>query len=345
LSLRDVITGREARSYLMAIVMAFIGALVLMALAGTNPFSGIYLLIAGALGNVFGLSETLVKLTPILLASLGCVIAFKAKVWNIGAEGQLYIGALTTAWVGTMSWVPPGLGLPLVIIASFVVAGSYALIAAVLKVKRGVNEVISTIMMNYIAYWVAHYFIHWPPLRDPNQPNPQTLPILPGSSLPILISGTRLHSGILIAVVATVLVYVLLTKTKLGYEIKITGSNPSAATYGGIKVWRVVLVAMFLSGGLAGLAGMGEVAGLHGYLLDDISPSYGYIAALVALFGRLNVFGVFLGALFVSILFNGADIAQISLYLPKEIADVIVSIMVLLVISREIFLKRGVPKR
>jgi simple sugar transport system permease protein len=223
--------------------------------------------------------------------------------------------------------------------------GLYALVPAILKVKRGINEVITTIMMNYIAYWLAHYFIHWPPLRDPNAANPQTYPILPSAALPKLVFGTRLHAGFLIAIVSIFLVYILLEKTKTGYEIKITGSNPTAATYGGIKVGRVILISMLIGGGLAGLAGMGEVAGLHGYLLDDISPGYGYIAALIALFGRLNIIGVVLSAFFVSVLFNGADIMQLSLFIPRELADVIVSLMVLLIISRELFMKKGLKVR
>jgi len=322
--------------YLLVAVLAFLIILALIYVAGRNPINGIYYIVVYPLTNSFGFTETLVKMTPILLTSLGCLIAFRAGLWNIGAEGQLYMGAVMAAWLGTVAGILPVVHILLVTIASFVIGGAYALIPAFLKVKKNINEVLTTIILNYVAFWLAHYIIHWPPLRDPTAANPQTYPILASASLPLLIPQTRLHAGIFLALISTVIIYFILERSKLGYEINMTGSNMQAAMYGGINVKQIIMVSMLISGGLAGLAGMVEVVGLHGYLLDNISQGYGFVAVLVALLGAKNVIGVILAAFFASILYNGADIMQIYLATPKEIADTIVSVTMLLMISRKL---------
>jgi len=322
--------------YVFAVIIALVVGGGLIAMAGADPLLGYWALISGGFGGIRELTESLVKMTPLLTAGLGILIAFKCGFFNIGAEGQLYMGALFATFVGINLDSP--LALPASFLAGLLGGGMWGVIPAILKVKRGVNEVISTVILNYIAIWIVHYMIHWP-LRDPEIPNPQSYYVTPWAQLPRLLPGTRFHIGVIIAVLLAFLVYYFLSNTTLGYEIKATGFSPLAARYGSVNVSRTTVFAMLLSGGLAGIGGMIEVAGTHRYLMDDISPGYGYMAILVTLIANLHPLATIISGFFVGGLFTGAASMQRSLGVPLAFANVVVGVIVVFIIAKDTFIR------
>lgn len=244
--------------------------------------------------------------TPLILAALGIIVAFRCKFWNIGAEGQLLLGAAIAAWLGMSVKAPFSLMLPLLFSASFMAGAMWGVIPGYLKAKLQVNEIITTLMMNFIALLFVSFLVE-DLLKEEGALFPRTPPILPAAQLPKLIPGTRLHAGFIVAVALSILVYLVLQKTIFGYRIRSTGSNPLAARYGGINVTRYTIYAVILSGGLAGMAGMGEVSGVHYRLVNNISPGYGYFAIIVALLGRLHPIAVVLTGIFFGGLIVGSS--------------------------------------
>jgi len=320
-------------------LLALLVSCFLVVAVGASPLLAFKALIQGAFGSLNGLSETLVKATPLMLAGLGICVAFQARAWNIGAEGQMHLGALATALVGIyMPPFPPWGMLPLVISASFLAGSFWAAIPGWLKARWGVSEIITTIMMNYIAIHGINYMVHIP-MKEPGGFLPQSAPILPSAELPVLIERTRLHAGIVLALVGAGVLHVLLKYTTLGYQIQVVGLNPNAGQYSGIYVEKITLISMMLSGGFAGLAGMGEIAGIHHRLLENFSPGYGYTAIVVALLAYLKPLPV----IFVSILFAalliGADTMQRVAGLPNALVLVIESLIVLFVLGSGYFQK------
>ncbi|MFQ5915807.1 MAG: ABC transporter permease [Nitrospinota bacterium] len=236
-----------------ALLAALAVGAVLLILLRVNPLVAYAHMVLGAVGNLDGLAETLVKTTPLLLAGLSVALAFKCGVWNIGAEGQLYVGALAAVGIGiNQLHLPPPFLLPLAILMGFLCAALWGLITGFLKVYLQANEVIVTIMLNYIAILGASYLVNGPWAMGTV---PITKRIESSAELPLLVPGTRLHAGFLIAVVASLLVYVIIFKTRLGYEMRAMGHNPDAALYAGMRVNRIAVIALGLGGGLAGLAG------------------------------------------------------------------------------------------
>lgn len=318
----------------VALALLLVGGLI--ALMGVNPVEAYQALWRSAFGTRNGIGETLIRTTPLLLTGLAVLVAFRCGIWNIGAEGQLYMGALGAALVGIMSdSLPTVIHLPLVVAAGFAFGAAYGAIPGLMRAYRGANEIITTIMLNYIAIFFVGYLVTGP-MRDPGLllPQPQSPIIASAARLSKIISGTRAHSGIFIALVAAFVVYVLLWKTVAGYRIRAVGENPDAARFGGISVPRNIVLAMAISGGLAGLAGMAEVAGVRGYLIDNLSPGYGYTAIAVALLGGLHPAGVTLSAFFFAGLLAGADGLQRSVGVPTATVLIIQGLVLVFVIGR-----------
>src|SRR5262249_9700508 len=276
----------------LAIVIGLLSGAILLWLMGTYPWEAYREMAQGAFGSIYSLSETLVKASPLLLAGLGVGLAFRSGFWNIGAEGQLYMGAMGGAWVAlTYFGLSAPLLQPLMIVVGCLTGAFWGLIPAVLRAYWRVNEIITTLMFNYIAIlWVD--FLIYGPWKDPKAfgfpftpPLPQTarLPFLPGS---------RVHLGLLLGLLAAAGLAVLLGRTRLGYEIHIIRLSPDAAHYAGMNLARTTLLVMALSGGLAGLAGICEVAGVQGQLKHGLSPGYGYTAIIVAWLGRLHPWAI-----------------------------------------------------
>ncbi|RLG60217.1 ABC transporter permease, partial [Candidatus Geothermarchaeota archaeon] len=247
----------------LSILLTFLIASSLIIQAGVNPFYAYYHLFHGALGDKLALTETLVKFCPLLLCGLSVSIAFLCKFWNIGAEGQLYLGGLVSALFGVyFAGAPSYLIIPLMISSGFLAGASWAAIPAYLKARLNVDEVVTTLLGNWIVYFATSAILYGP-WKNPVTGWPESPPIIEASRLPKLVPGTRLHLGVVFAIIIAVIYYVIYNKTMWGLELKAIGSNPRAAEIRGIKVFRNFILAAILSGGIAGLAGVFEVAGIY----------------------------------------------------------------------------------
>ena len=315
---------------LLAPVAAVAAALALCALlvawTGAPVLRAYGLLLEGAAGSRFALTETLTRATPLILTGLAAAVAFRAKLWNIGAEGQLYMGALAAVVLGGgVLDLPAWLLLPTVMIAGAAAGGATLLGPAVLKVRFGVDEVVTTLLLNFIVLLLVSMLLEGA-LKDPMGMGwPQSAPVVEAAELPKLVERTRLHTGLLIALGLSVLLWLIDTRTIWGYENRAVGANPRAAAFAGMPVTRVMLRTALLSGGLAGLAGVIEVCGLKGYLTLDLSPGFGYSGIVVAMLAQLHPVGVVGAAVFIAGIFVGADAMSRAMPVPNYIADVLVA--------------------
>ncbi len=313
-----------------------VGALLVM-LAGASPVTGYLALVGGAFGNLNSFAEVLMKATPLLLAGLGISFAFRAGYWNIGAEGQIYMGALGATFVGlNLGALPTVVVLPLAIGTGFVMGALWGLIPGLLRARLGVSEIINTIMFNYIAIFLVSFLVTGP-MKEEGGYLPQTDLIAASAVLPKLLPPTRMHAGIILALVAAAILYWIMVRSTLGYRLRVVGENPEAARYAGISVNRIFIIAAGVSGGLAGLAGMSEISGLHQRLLEDISPGYGFTAIVVALLGRLHPLGVVIASILFAALRVGADAMQRRVGIPVAIVYIIQALVIFFVIGREFF--------
>ncbi|SLN10707.1 ABC transporter permease [Oceanibacterium hippocampi] len=303
-------------------------------------------LVRGALGSVFALSETLTRATPLILTGLAVAVAFRAKLWNIGGEGQLYAGAMAVTWLGTGAFtLPPYLMIPTLFVIGAIAGGILLLIPTILKVRLQVDEVVTTLLLNFVVLLFANWLLFgmW---KDPLAMGwPQAAPVVDEGTLPLLVAKTRLHAGFVIAVAVAVLVWALMRFTRWGFEIRAVGLNPEASRFAGLPMNRVILRTALISGGLAGLAGVTEVAGLKGYLTLDISPGFGYTGIAVAMLAGLHPLGVIASAIFIAAIYNGADAMSRAMSISNYLADVITATALLCVLASMLFtryrLRRG----
>jgi general nucleoside transport system permease protein len=316
-----------------AILVALLLCSGLIMWAGENPFEAYGLLFKGAVGSRFALTETLTRATPMILTGLAAAIAFRAKLWNIGGEGQFYMGALAATWLGTgMITLPAWAMVPFLVIVGALAGGLLLLLPALLKNKLKVDEVVTTLLLNFIILLLVNYLLEGP-LKDPMSLGwPQASPIIDEGILPTILAKSRLHLGFILALVAAVLVWAIMRFTVWGYEIRAVGHNVAAATFSGIKVNKTIVMTALISGGLAGIAGVGEVAGTKGYLTLDLSPGFGYAGIAVAMLAALHPLAVILSAMFLAGIYVGADSMSRALNVPTYIADVIVAASVLAVL-------------
>ncbi|WP_232826366.1 ABC transporter permease [Cyanothece sp. BG0011] len=314
-----------------AIVMSLIVGGILIVLIGKNPLEAYKILFQESLFNYYGFANTLTKTSPLLLASLGILIALKGGQFNIGGEGQIYLGALGSTlgglWVNNL---PSFLHIIVALTAGFLFGALWGIIPGYLKAYRGVNEVIITLLLNYIAINLISYLVHHP-LAEPNAPSAYSPLIAESAKLPIILPKTLAHAGILIGILFIIIVGILLKKTIVGYQIEVVGLNEQAARYGGISVSQTILLVMALSGGLCGLAGATEVMGLKYRLFENFSPGYGFNAIAIAFLSRGNVLGVCVTSLFFGALLSGANIMQRSAEVPVTIVGVIQGLTLLFV--------------
>ncbi|MCO5152147.1 MULTISPECIES: ABC transporter permease [unclassified Shinella] len=311
---------------LAAILATLLLVSLLVLAAGASPLSVFYLVARGAAGSQFALLETLTRATPLIFTGLAVAVAFRAKLWNIGAEAQLYIGGVVTVVLGTGALPLPSVILIPVLMAAAMAAGALLLLGpAVLKTRFGVDEVVTTLLLNFIVLLFVSMLLEGV-LKDPMGLGwPQSQKVIAEAQLPRLIQGKRLHLGFVIAIIAAVVVWVITTKTKLGYEMRAVGHNPEGARFVGIPVNLVLMKTALLSGGLAALAGFSEVSGLKGNLTLDLSAGYGYTGIVVAMLAMLNPLGVVASAIFVAGIFVGADAMSRAAKVPSYIADVMVA--------------------
>jgi ABC-type uncharacterized transport system permease subunit len=315
-----------------AVAGLLLGA-VLILLSGANPLVAYKTLALGALGGPRQLTDTILEATPLLIMGLGLMVAFRCRAWNIGGAGQFYIGALCGVIVGLTfqnSW-PAYLLIPAMLVAGAAGGALWAGIAALLKIKRGINEIITTLMLNYIAEFLVLYLARGP-MRETGSYLPQSAQLVGAARMPTL-PASQLHMGILIGLLFIPATYVLLWRTPLGFRLRAIGSNQNAAKYAGMSVAAGIGSALLFSGALAGLTGIIQVSALFPRLKDGIAADYGFTGILVALLGRLSPAGVTIAAFFFAALTIGAEAMQTSFGLPNSLAEVIQALVVLLVLA------------
>lgn len=325
--------GRKLVPPVLALTMTIVIASLLAMLAGANPFSVLGLILKGAFGSQFALLETLNRATPLIFTGLAVAVAFRAKFWNIGAEAQLYAGALMTVLLGTgvLPWPAPAL-LPVIIVASILAGAFLLLIPALLKTRFGVDEVVTTLLFNFIFLLFISMLLEGP-IKDPMGMGwPKSARLIPEARLPRLFEGLRLHWGFALAILSALCVWVIQTRSTLGYEMRAVGLNKQAAAFAGIPINLVLVKTALLSGGLAALAGFSEVAGLKGSLTLDLSPGFGYTGIIVAMLALLNPLGVVVAALFVAGIFVGADSMSRAADVPTYLADIMLAVALLLMV-------------
>jgi ABC-type uncharacterized transport system permease subunit len=313
----------------IAVLLSLIATAILMYIGNVNIIAGYAALFKGAFGSWRAVVESLLKATPLILTGLATVIAFRARIWNIGQEGQLYVGAITAYWAYTqVNQLSPIFGIPIIILFALIGGALCGLIPALIKARFGVDEIIITIMINYIVI----YFLSWllsGPWKDPNHYYEQSPTILEQFQFPILIGHTRLHLGFLLAILAAVIIHLLLSKTPFGYEIQAMGSNPKAARLQGIDIIKTMIIVMLISGALSGLAGTGELFGVIYRLKSTISLGYGYTGIIIAMLAGLQPLAVILVAILFGGLINGSYFLQTTTNIPSSIVYVIQAVVLL----------------
>ncbi len=319
----------------LAVVLAMAVASLLIVAIGIDPLRAYGSMIQGAFGSSYRRSEMLVRMTPLLLTGLGVAIAFKTGMFNMGGEGQIAIG--TIACIIVMLYVPAGaLVIPLAFLAAFVAGGLYGAIPGFLKAKLGVSEAIVTIMMNFVGTLLVSRLLN-SVLKDPNGYLPQTALTPKEAYLPTLVPNTRLHVGFLLALAIAFTAYILLFYTPTGYKMRATGSNIHTARYGGFPTQKLMVLAMFLSGGLCGLAGAIEIGGLHHRLLEGVSSNYGWDAIAVALIGKQNPLGILVSSLLFAALKVGGIAMQSMQGVPNNLVGVLQGLVILFTLGSDFF--------
>jgi simple sugar transport system permease protein len=327
----------RALAPVLAFVTAFLIAGIVVWLMGRSPLAAFQVYVTQPLSDPWALQEILVKATPLALIAIGLSYCFRANLWNIGAEGQYVIGAVLGSWLalrthGTEAgaWV-----LPAMMVAGIVGGALYGLIPAFLKTRFGVNEILTSLMLVYIAQLVLDYLVRGP-WRDPKGFNfPQSVTFDPSATLPAIFEAGRVHYGFTFALIAVLVTSVVLGRTLFGYRLRLSGDAPRAARFAGFNSKTTTLAVFGISGGLAGLAGISEVAGQIGQLQPSISPGYGFTAITVAFLGRLNPIGILVAALVVSLTFIGGESAQIMLKLPLDLTQAFQGILLLCVLAAD----------
>lgn len=329
-----------------ALVLAPVGAVVftllvsaLLVLWAGAPVGRTYtLLLQGGFGSVFALSETFTRAIPLILTGLAATVAFRARLFNIGAEGQLYAGALAAVAVGGLhggtgfDQVPPALLFVLMLLAAAVAGALLLLGPALMKARLGVDEVVTTLLLNFIVLLLVSMMLDGP-MKDPGAMGwPQSVSLIGELELSKLIPQTRVHTGLLFGLTLAMAVWVLMRYTVLGFDIRALGANARAAAFAGVPVTRTVVLVALLSGALAGLAGAIEVAGRTSYVTLDMSPGYGYSGIVIAMLAALHPLGVVLASVYVAGVLVGADSMSRAIGVPTYIADVIVAASLLSVL-------------
>lgn len=335
-----------------AVLAAFVVGALLLWMLGVNPLTAYGSLINGALGRTSGITQTLTKAIPLLLVGLGICIAFRGGVINIGGEGQIIVGALAaTALSLSMPEQPRWFLLPLTLGAGALAGGIWGGIAGVLKARLGVNEILSTVMLNTIALQLMNFLLRDPQLLlDPAQVAagtniPQSAALPEQVWLVRLVPRTLLHTGIIYAVILAVLVYLLLWRTTIGYRIRAVGLNMAASRYAGIPVRSYLALSMILSGAFAGLAGAVEVTGVHHRMIEGLSGGYGFSGIVAALFGKLHPLGTIPASFFFGALLEGANRMQRTIQVPAALVIALQGLVVLFVVASDIFVRRRGRRR
>lgn len=305
---------------------------ILLLLINVNPLEAYKYLIFGNFTNIYNISEIFVKSTPIILTGLAFTFAYRTGLFNIGADGQMFAGAIAAVYMGLKTGhLSPIISIPLCLIAAIIAGGIFGLIPGLLKGIFGSSEIITTIMFNYIAQYLVSYVVD-KPLREASGFYPQTDLIGENAFLPYIIPNTRLHIGFIIALILAVLVYLALWKTPFGYKLRAVGHNPDGAEYSGISIKKNIIISLIISGSLAGVAGFTEISGIHHRLLDNFSRNVGFDGIAAALLGNTNPIGVVTASILLGMLQTGANAMQRGVGIPANIVSIIQALIILLVL-------------
>lgn len=329
----------ETASIAVVVAVTSLAAAVLVFAVGADMGKAFQAFFSGISGSFYSFTEVLVRATPLIFAGLGVAVAFQARFFNIGAEGQLYMGAAAAAWVGLyFPSMPAAVHIILTLIAGFALGGLWALIPGFLKGRYRIPEVINTIMFNYIAINLVGILVRTV-MANPDSPLPMSPRMADTLHLPLLAPPTRLHAGFALALICALVVYLFLYKTTWGFELRAVGINPRACTCAGISVKRNIVISSVVSGGLAGLAGSSEITGIHLRLMEGISAEFGYIAIIVSLLGRNHPLGVVIAGLGIAALQMGSKTMQRRAGVPASISLIIMGLLVVLILARRYFTK------
>jgi simple sugar transport system permease protein len=324
----------------IAVALTVATGFVLFTLMGYDPIAALYHFFVSPVLSTYGLAELAVKATPLVLIGIGLAIGFRAGVWNIGAEGQLTIGALAGGGIALWAWQQEGgWVLPAMCLAGVLGGMAYAAIPAFLKTRFEVNEILTSLMLAYVATLLLSLLVYGP-WKDPDGYGfPESRVFSASATLPILLSGTRLHVGALVAVLVALAGWILMSRTIIGFEVKVVGQAPAAARYAGFSRERMIWFCLLLGGGLAGLAGLFEVAGPVGQLVPVISPGYGFTAIIVAFLGRLHPVGVLIAGLVMALSYLGGENVQITVGLPQAVTGVFQGMLLFFLLACDVLVR------
>jgi len=320
----------------LTVAAPFVSTLVALAISaapiyqgGVNPLYGYYQLLYGALGNKLALTETFVMFAPLLFTGISVALAFTCKFWNIGAEGQLYAGGLFAAFFAVYATsIPSVVAIPVMTVIGFLGGAGWAAIPAILKVKLKVDEVVTTLLGNWVMYYAVSAIL-FGPWRNPVTGWPESPAIAESTVYPILVPGSRFHMGIVVGLIVAVAYYIIIKRTKWGFELLAIGGNQRGAFASGINVPRQIILAALVSGGIAGLAGVSQVAGIHFHMKTDLSPGFGYTGVVIAMVGGLNPLGVVLASFLMAVIVQGTQAMHRATGVPWALAEVIQGIILL----------------
>ena len=334
---------RNVLTQVVAIVFAFVSGAVVLQVTGYSPLAAYLAMLRGAFGTVFGIGQTLTHATPIIFTALAFLFSFKGGLFNIGAEGQFLVGAFASALVGiSFDGLPSFVHVPLALLAGAVAGGLWGFVPALLKARLGAHEVITTMMLSYVAFYLTGYMVNYP-FKAPGWVA-QTVPIAESARLPRILQPTQLSASVFIAAILVGVTYYLLQKTTFGYEIRATGLNPTAAENAGININRDMMLAMAISGAIAGLGGSGEIMGVHRRFIEGFSPGYGWDGLAVALVGGLHPVGALLAAILFGALRSGGMVMTRATGVPLDIIFLLQALVILFVAAPTLIrsvLRRG----
>ncbi|MCV2402681.1 ABC transporter permease [Marinomonas sp. C2222] len=326
-------------SPLLAVTLTLIFGGILFTAIGKSPVQALQVLLIAPLSDAYNIGEMFVKMGPLLLCAVGLSLCYRANMWNIGAEGQLLAGALGGSAAALYFIESESIfALPLTLIAGMLSGMICAAIPTYLKLRFNSNLILTTIMFNYIALYLLIWSVHGP-LRDPQGYGfPESALFADNTLLPTLFEDSRIHLGVLFALIASVIGWFILTKTHLGFQVRVFGADESAAKYAGFKGNKLGWLVMLFAGALAGLAGVSETTGPIGQLVPNVSPGYGYSAIIVAYLGRLHPIGAIIAAVFMAVLYMGGDLAQIEMGIPVAVVSMFQGVLLFFLLACDFFI-------
>ncbi len=332
----------EVMSYaspLIAIVLMLIGGLLLFTFLGKNPIEGFKVFFINPISDLYGVSELFLKATPLMLVAIGLAVGFRANVWNIGAEGQLIAGGVAASAVALYFYESEGAHILILMVLAGAIGGMlWAAIPAFLKTQFNTNEILVSLMLVYVAQLMVSWLVHGP-MMDPDGFNfPQSRLFEDSALLPLMIEGTRLNFAFTFAIGALLVGYIFMYRSFAGFQMQVAGYARDAARYAGFSAKRMIWIGLMSGGGMAGLAGMSEVAGPMGQITDHVSNNYGFAAIIVAFVARLNPVGIFFASLLMALLYLGGEQAQQYMNLPSSISNVFQGMLLLFLLGSDVFI-------